>query len=155
MQNSKITYASKTKYNNIYKTTNWGNFQYLQGVDEDYNNMVIQNRNSFILDYDIKKHVSTPSNILINFRHALQSSKTMDIDHVEIYILNNGKYLFVNNPYSSTEESKMRLNDGGWVEIYNLYIIGSKTYVKTYDKYEISDFMKKYKRDAKKKKNGL
>lgn len=152
MQNNKISYSSKTKYHNIYKKTNWGNFLYTPETDERYFNMVIENRNSFISDYYIKKHVSPPSNTISKFRHMLECSNKLNIDHVEIYLQHNGKILFVNNPYCSCEESKKRLYDDGWEEIYNLYIPGTKTFIKSYEKKEISEIIKKHEKEMKKKK---
>ncbi len=125
--------ADKTHYKNIYKNTYWGSFEYLPNIENIGNQNIINNRNDFINTYNIKncKNNNPQKVAMYDFylRNSYRSSGRR-IDHLEIYILNNGDYLILNSPYCVNEAEKILFENDGWTKIYNLYAENAMSFIK-------------------------
>ena len=108
--------CKQTEYPSIYENTYWGNFQCKTEPE------IIENRNKFIPDYDIKKTCRTPKYV----------DKQVDIegsDHMEYYLNGSGQFVTIMSPYTN-EKIYNHFLSNGWAEIYPLYNTGYKTFIK-------------------------
>jgi len=139
-----------TAYPKIFRKTYWGGFPVRQNKPEPD---VIENRNRFINDYDIKDRVKLPNyiykelwNIILNVKPELRISRREEIqyhyyssiirnrckstifDHEETYITKSGDYIIIYSPYEASD-SGTKLEEFGFERIYNLYGNSSYTYM--------------------------
>jgi len=119
----KIYYYNLTDYPKIYRTTYWGNFRYRE--DNFISKDIIENRNNFIKDFDIKSHGKSLPKYMLNKCH-----KHINVgDHVEKYKTNDNKLIIINSPYGSSEKEKKELEELGYVEVKPMYNHSAKTYM--------------------------
>ena len=126
----------QTKYPKIYTNTYWGNFKEL------VNKEIIDNRNDFVTKYNIKgwKNKSV-GKILHEYGYIFKSRERPFLsadkrgfftDHLELYSTykKNETIGIASYNYTLCEEKQQILLNDGWSEIYPLYGIGDKTYIK-------------------------
>jgi len=121
-----ITNYQNTKYPKIYIKTYWGSF------DNNSNNYatqeIIDNRNKFILEYNIKNVTRKPPKYIHKIINPnLQENKKLALDHVEIYKTHDDKFILISSIYSNNTQEYI---NQGWNQLYNLYTNDSYTYVK-------------------------
>jgi len=110
-----MTYSDKTENKKIFKTTYWGNFSLKNRSDEDLKELdeIVKNRNNFINDYNIKNIVNKRPVKLHEYIKELEQKNKLD--HVEIYLTNDDKYLILNSPYDpnikTSKEKKEKLKE--------------------------------------------
>lgn len=138
-----------TEFPKIYKGSYWGNFHTIPDPE------IIENRNRFIIDYNIKSRKKAPLyvykqlwNIVTTFSDINLETKRkyekdcgsqydflVDIifredqshfDHKETYLTREGYYVFIYSPYL---ESSEKLEDLGFTRIYKLYSNSASTYM--------------------------
>ena len=119
-------YREYTAYPKKYEHTYWGSF---------YHNPephIVENRNRFITDYDIKNFVKHTK------KYRNKASKIFkDIerhfwfDHFELYSLNNSENLLaVISPYSGRNtETRDEIIGYGWTEIYPIFSSSSASFI--------------------------
>ena len=146
-----MNYSDKTNYKNIYGHTYWGAFK-VEGKlnsNNDKFKKIINNRNSFITDYNIKKCYSTNTPVklstLVNYMRN-DPKFGSSIDHVEVYLQNDGNYLIVISPYYVSSEDTKNLIDDGWKKIYDLYSNSTTSFVKVIEKKNIGTMIREYKK---------
>lgn len=115
---------NKTDYPNIFIKTYWGSFT--NNSNNSTNESIIQNRNKFIEEFNIQK-VCTKSPKYIYKLIDKNLNENKQLDHIEIYKTNDGKYILISSPYIELTEEYI---ENGWTQIYNLYTNDSYTYIK-------------------------
>ena len=106
-----------TKYPIIYKKTYWGKIDY----DNSFNK-IIMNRNIFIENLNIIKSLNKVPQYISN------EYKNYDfIDHVEVYLTNDRKYVIISSSYSEYKEQYYKYK---WIKINKLYNNNSHTWIK-------------------------
>ncbi len=140
---------SLTNYPNIYKNTYWGNF--IKREDTDINS-IIENRNKFITDFDIKSIQKNLPEYIYKALWKLLIEKNLDLklirdkwrcsdlinnyctffDHKETYKTKSGNFIIVFSPYNELDGEK--IEELGFERIYNLYHKDAFTYVKQFSK---------------------
>ena len=95
-----------TKYPKIFKNTYWGNFSTENRSDEELKEIenIVNNRNKFVEDHSIVKHVIKYPKYVFNFLNELIKKHKNYIDHVEAYKTSNDKYIILISPYSNCSE---------------------------------------------------
>ncbi len=122
MYSDKTWYYNLTDYPKIYNTTYWGNFTF-RG-DEDLNN-IIENRNSFIKEFDIKSHIKSLPKYML-----MRCEKHINIgDHVEKYKTNDNKLIILNSPYYLSDKEKQTFKELGYIEVKQMYSKHATTYM--------------------------
>ena len=106
---------TKTNYPNIFKGTYWGNLDTNLITHE-----IIQNRNQFIEDYDIKKSVILPRYCKVGMKFHTSL--------LEGYLTHDKKYVMLSSVFSK-RYVRGYISDG-WTPIYQLYGITTHSYVK-------------------------
>lgn len=112
-------YREYTAYPKKYEHTYWGN---LVGIPEPH---IVENRDRFITDYDIKncvKYIKKHSNKAHKIFKDIE--RHFWYDHFELYSLNNSENLLaVISPYGGMPDTKTRdeIIGYGWTEIYPIY----------------------------------
>jgi hypothetical protein len=138
-----------TTYPKIYKNTYWGR---CRCDDNDLNSdlEIIENRNKFIDEYNIKKTAEMSSKIRLDLNKSFYREPTTkneiidfkrtihhwnDIDHLEIYKARDNKFVIVSSPYQSSLDEKVinHYNERGWSLIYNLYHKHALSFCKVYE----------------------
>jgi len=110
---------TKTQHPKMYRITYWGHPKY----DDSYAN-IIDNRNKFPNDFDIKCYMS-------NYKrpqYILKEIKPRYIDHPEVYINKDRDYVIISSPYSPKCSEYHLAN--GWTEIYPMYNSSARTFIK-------------------------
>jgi len=106
-----------TKYSLLYKKTYWGKIDY-----EDSLKNIIRSRNIFIETFNIIKCINKVpqyvSNEYINYDF---------IDHVEIYLTNDRKYIIISSPYNEAKDLYYKYK---WIKINKLYNNSTITWMK-------------------------
>jgi hypothetical protein len=131
----KPTFSELTNYQKIYSHTYWGNFRSDPIMHPGLE--IIENRNKFITDYDIKRYTKPSVNVR---RYIREERDHLYLDHVEYYrtIDNNGvsKILLITSPYKSSNELDFihEYEKYGWLKIYPLYHTDAYTFAKYYDR---------------------
>ena len=125
-----------TKNKKMYENTYWGGIKY-----EDSMISIVDNRNKFITDYNLKKclnYTKTPKK-LDKYVNNIKNNPDLYnyIDHIEIYRLTDGNYLLLNSPYTTYEKCDKILMENGWTKIYKLYLPEASSFVKILDKNNI------------------
>jgi len=97
-------FSDKTKHSKIYSNTYWGNFGLDKRSEEDLKELdkIVENRNNFIDDYNIRKIITKCPVKLSEFINILK--ETNKIDHLEIYETNDNNYILLNSPYDEKED---------------------------------------------------
>jgi hypothetical protein len=144
-----MKYYELTKYPNIFKNTYWGLFK---GNKDDLD-VIVNNRNKFKKDYNIKQTTKMTQNVrldlnttfyrmpnnkydIIDFKrnnHYWKSYHTF-IDHLEIYKTSDNKLVVLSSPYKTLDdETKINVfKENGWNLIYDLYDKDALTFCKVY-----------------------
>lgn len=114
--------ASRGEYTNrpsLFMSTYWGNCCYSKTDDE-----IIQNRNQFLKDYNIKglkketKKIESLFNQLENYKY---------LDHQECYRTKDKKNILIVSPYHRDSNKEP---PNGWTKIYPLYSNSCYTFLK-------------------------
>ena len=129
MKSDKKNLNYLTKYPKLFGNTYWAGFKDSgKHLDE-----IINNRNKFIEDYNIKKNIccsKIPKYINKEFE---KYNNDYFYDHPEFYINNDNDYVIIISPYAGGEKSKEGedefLNNSPFTKIYPLYFIDAITYV--------------------------
>jgi hypothetical protein len=121
----RIYNRDRTEYPEIFKYTYWGGFLY---SNEKAN--IIENRNRFIREYDIKNHKQTGMKKLCEWLDN-EKRTNLDLDHVEIYITNDKQLIVITSPYNHVNPSDFE--DRGWTPIYPLYNRNAYTFMKEFN----------------------
>jgi len=110
------TYGDYTDYPSIFNKTYWGAFQGEPEKD------IIENRNQFIVDWEIEKKYKLPKYMLRKWGHLVDYNSNL-IDHVEVYKTRNNTCVIVNSPYSIIPASKEEIEiiKLGYLKTYPLY----------------------------------
>jgi len=109
-----------TNYPKIYKNTYWGYFK-----PTNFDTHIIDNRNKFINDYNIKNIAKCQSAYeFISFcKNKSEFSKFFD--HIELYKTNTGDYIILISPYDHLNNNPIKLEqfrqELNFTEIYPLY----------------------------------
>lgn len=118
------TYAECTDYENMFIETYWGRFIYPKSnLNKTYEEMkkIVDNRNKFIQDFDIKSKVYLPRSLQDyttgRFRHMF--------DHTETYKTKCGGYVIITSPYREEPE----LAKLGFKKYDDMYSKSTTTYV--------------------------
>ncbi len=122
-------YYESTKYPELFKDTYWGMFNMLRDPAEKE---VIENRNKFVEEYKITKKLRTSRRILFSKLHD-----TVRLDHLELYKTEDNKILIVQSPYEGQLRNLTKIEEKileSFKEIYPLYHLTAKTYIKEYIK---------------------
>jgi len=129
-----------TNYPEIYELTYWGNYEYKPGHFSTTSE-IINNRNKFITDYDIKKCILVKPEFIFEM---VNRSKYKYLDHVECYETSSGDYVLISSPY--TERHDKEYSDDGWTKIYPLYssTTGDSTFIKIVNKLKKMENEKNY-----------
>ena len=106
-----------TKYPLLYKKTYWGKINY-----EDNLKNIIRNRNIFIENLSIIKYLTKVPQYISN-----EYVKYDFIDHVEVYLTSDKKYIIISSPYN---ESKKEYYKYRWIKINRLYNNSAHTWMK-------------------------
>ena len=107
---------SKTNYPEIYTKTYWG---HNSGINEQVIGPIVENRNSFISEYNIKKYVSIDTKKYV--RKIFDS--VVGCDHPELYLTKENNLILIMSFYELPRVIH------GWEIIKKLYE-GSTTYMK-------------------------
>lgn len=128
--NTEIKLGNKTNYPKIFLCY-WANMGYSNEYDE-----IIENRNNFIEQYNIKKIANHKLKFIQNFKLDLYRSANSSLfDHLEIYQDNNDKYVILNSPYGEQNE---KLINADWEVINPLYSQSATTYIKILNKADMN-----------------
>jgi hypothetical protein len=128
--NARIYNRDKTRYQKIFKYTYWGGFLY-----SNEKAGIIENRDRFIVDYDIKDHKRSGLKKIYRWLDA-QQKNGCELDHVEIYAANDGRVVVITSPYDHVSPSDFE--NMGWKMIYPLYYMNAYTFVKEIDPKKIT-----------------
>ena len=114
-----------TKYPDIFKRYTWGISSGLKPDDQ-----IIKNRNNFVEEYDISfnRHKWSPKKF---YKHFNPESDIF-YDHKECYYINSyprNKSLFVFSVNPNEEKHELIIKEG-WQEIYPIYDMYKKSYIK-------------------------
>jgi len=123
-------YSQLTKYPRIYNDVYWGNFVYEpSSVHNMINGNIIENRNKFVEDYNIKSRPKNgiPYKIKEKYITTIQEKEGKIFDHIEYYYTHDKKYILVSSPYNDKDEIYSNL---GWEKINKLYCTCASTYIK-------------------------
>lgn len=114
----------KTEYSKIYRNTYWGN----GGFNNDMS--IIENRNKFIKDYNIKNICN--KRIPLYIHEIIDRNKKSWRDHQEVYKNKNNEYVLIISPYYGDDKDDLIkiIRNYGWDLIYNLYNDFSLSFVK-------------------------
>lgn len=114
-----------TDYKNIYRNTSWGN---CFPTCDDKN--ILENRNSFIKDYNIKNSPKRILNKVKTYISNLQYTKARSfLDHLEFYTTKNGDSIIITSPYNVHDDDTDFQEIYKAKKIYNLYNNNSRSYI--------------------------
>jgi len=129
MENKKYFYEL-TDYPKIFKKTYWGKFNTENREQKEMEEIknIVQNRNQFIKDYNIKNICLRPIKKIYKFIDKVKNDSL--IDHLEIYETNNKEYYILNSPYKNIDdEITIEFINLGWTFIPKLYFNESITFI--------------------------
>lgn len=110
-----------TDFPNLFKNCYWGHFQ-----NDDDDDIIIENRNKFASNYNLKKVGNIPKYISNHYSDR-EGKRFKHMDHVEVY-KNNKQYIIISSPYSDGYDEMY--NDSEWEKINPLYSPEATTYLK-------------------------
>mgnify|MGYP001763984475 CR=1 FL=1 len=124
------TLSDLTNYKKIYESTYWGGFCI------SCNDIgIVDNRNAFINDYNIKKQSSRILKNIQEFIKNLMNGEFRNFsDHIEVYEDNNKDFVIITSPYNTNDDDTNFKNATGFKQIYNLYNNSARTYIKIMDR---------------------
>ena len=117
-------FYEQTMHRRIYSPTYWGQFRHTINEQE-----IIDNRNNFVGEFNIKSHYRIPQYMRRKCEQMLDRNTKRKIDHTETYKTHDNKCVIVNSPYYVTDDDEKALLDLGFVKYKPLYTIGAKTYI--------------------------
>jgi hypothetical protein len=120
----------KTEHPEIFKYTYWGGFLY-----SNEKAGIIENRDRFIVDYDIKDHKRSGLKKIYRWLDA-QQKNGCELDHTEVYITNDKRLIVITSPFKHVNPSDFE--DRGWTPIYPLYNRNAYTFMKEVDPKKIT-----------------
>lgn len=127
-------YSDKTNYASIYKMTYWGGNDFEETKKTLCGKDIFENRNKFVSDYGIVR-ISKKKPQYIREEIDRNRSAVIKIDHSEVYVVNDKKYVVVSSPYFGNDENISKKLDKqyenmGWTKIYKMYSEDANTYIK-------------------------
>lgn len=145
------TFSDLTQYPNLYSSTYWGNFKAPLKSDKYYASdlEIIQNRNRFVRDYDIKKSLNGGDRLdyISEYIDRLLNSPTGNFfDHVEAYSRSDGMIIIITSPYMINESQHESFDP-----IYKMYARDAFTYIQFISKSTIMEINKREQRIAARK----
>jgi len=117
-------FYERTKYPKIYACSYWGHFK-----NEDESPEIIDNRNNFITEFNIKAYYNMPKYMYRKHEKMMDYNTKFSIDHIETYKTRDNKSVIVNSPYCVTEETEKELLELGFVKYKPLYSNSATTYI--------------------------
>jgi len=118
-------YYDLTAYPKIYKSTYWGTFKLYEEKPDERLNKIIENRNNFIKEFNIKCYEKKLPKYML-----MRCEKIINIgDHVEKYKTNDNKLIILNSPYEPSEKEHQHFLKLGYIEVQPLYNHFAKTYL--------------------------
>jgi hypothetical protein len=115
-----------TCYPKIYKTSYWGNFT--RGINTTISDEIIENRNSFILNNNIKNY-RCPRYLEEEIWEMRREMIDIRFDHMEFYLTENRTYVVICSLYGPFNDKVVHL---GWTPINKLYSTQAHTFMKTF-----------------------
>jgi hypothetical protein len=122
---------NQTNYPKIFKDTHWGHLVLTFESDKE----AIQNRDDFVKNQNIQKVVTTGkiSTIVQNFAPGEY------FDHVEVYKTFDNNIVILSSPYKEKDERYQQfLQDNGFTDTPELYLNGSVSFYKIFNKYDVT-----------------
>lgn len=120
-----VYFYEATNYPKIYINTYWAGFKIEENFHpERWVKPIIENRNLFIFDYNIKSFKKRTIKIQ-NFLNEEQ--KYLPLDHTEQYITHDKKIIVITSPYDHIDLEPFEAR--GWIKIYPLYELGAVTFL--------------------------
>lgn len=140
-------YYQLTKYKNIYKNIYWGHNSAHINIDGkkiyDLKQEIIDNRNKFIEDYNIKHIQPSFSKCIMDYLFRMINSNYKFHDHLEKYKTNDNKIVIIVSPYGPNDEKTYTVPDD-FTEIYKLYHQTATTFIKVVSIEDIKKSNKDY-----------
>lgn len=145
------TCSDLTQYPKLYSRTYWGKERAPLISDHWYASYleIIENRNRFIREYDIKKDLNGNKRpgYLSDYIFNLSNGPTSDLfDHIEAYGTNDGSIIIITSPYGENHSQHENFN-----LIYNMYAEDATTYMQNISKSAIMNINKHQRRIAARK----
>lgn len=116
-------FAQQTKYPKIYGYCYWGHFH-----NEIEDKEIIENRNKFVSELNIKTYYIMPSYMVRKHEKLLKREHDY-IDHTETYRTHDNKCVIINSPRNVTEEHEKRLLELGYIKYKKMYSTSANTYI--------------------------
>jgi len=135
-------FGNCTNFPKIFNGTYWSKFIYGDsGINTNFEEMkmITDNRNKFVIDFQIKKLASIPSSLRFFVYDCYL------LDHLEIYKNKQGDYILICSPYNKQDG----LLNIGFKEYNKLYCGHAYTYILVI--HNLKDFVKNNKEILKKK----
>lgn len=117
-------FYERTKHPKIYACSYWGHFK-----NEDESPEIIDNRNNFVTEYNIKSYYRMPKYMTRKHEQKLDLNTKNKIDHIETYKTRDNKCVIVNSPYHVTDDDEKALLELGFIKYKPIYSISAKTYI--------------------------
>jgi len=116
----------KTNFSKIYKGSYWGYFKNDKSINSSTSE-IIDNRNKFIIDYNIKKRLDSLPKRKQKGLKVIEGKSYHD--HMEYYYTHDKEYVVISSPYSRDEEVDLFFHKEGFSKIYDMYSKDAYTYV--------------------------
>lgn len=132
-------YCDQTKYPKIYCKAYWGAFK------GEPSKEILDNRNDFIKEFDIKQYYKIPQ--YIRKLHGSKFDKNfwsshfaphplpeilppkLKVDHIESYKTKDNRCIIVNSPYHVTEKEEQDIISQGYIKYKPLYNDMATTFI--------------------------
>ena len=121
MNKNDVKFYSQTKFPNIFKNSYWGNFS---GKGDQ---SIFNNRNNFVLEYDVKAYKKMPLYIQRPLYAEMNETQDFKYDHLELYVTKDKKYILICSPYGDEYDDEFYTR--GWMKIDKLYSPSASTYM--------------------------
>lgn len=118
-----------TKNPNIFKASYWGG-----GKRHCIPHQIIENRNKFVTDYGICRHVGKRPEYVNKIAGINEGYSRKAFDHVEVYFNNSSQYVVIVSPYWVSDESFQLLTSKGFTVYEPLYTTDATTFIKVINK---------------------
>ena len=137
----KKSWAEWTRYPTLFKGCKWGNYSSAEYSDGTFSHrpdvQVIQHRNEWVGTYSITSKCDLKKLPLFNSIHKnfLDKTKYKSVDRVECYHTQDNKIVIISSPYtdSLSTEDIQQYQDKGWIEIQNMYVGNTRTFLLSLD----------------------
>ena len=123
MNKNDVKFYELTNFPKIYKNTYWGRFT------DDCDKSIIENRDNFIINYDVKACVKMPQYIERVIDDEKQILGSYFYDHLEFYKTNHNEYILICSPYGDWDD---KFHSFGWTRINQIYSPSASTYMRTF-----------------------